>query len=129
MAAQTNPTIGDSSSDLPTLSAWPQSTPLVWAPAAAISWLAKPTPMIDPIRVCELEAGSPRYQVPTFQMIAAMSSAKTMAKPAEEPTCRMSSTGSRVMMPKATAPVENSTPRKFQTPDQTTAKCGGSEWV
>ena len=37
--------------------------------------------MIEPISVCELEAGSPRYQVPRFQMIAPMRSAKTIAKP------------------------------------------------
>jgi hypothetical protein len=36
--------------------------------------------------VCELDAGRPRYQLPRFQMIAAISSAKTMAKPAELPT-------------------------------------------
>ncbi len=52
-----------------------------------------------------------------------------MAKPAAEPTCRISSTGSSETMPKATAPVEVSTPRKFQQPDQTTAKCAGREWV
>ena len=54
-------------------------------------------------------------------MIAAISSAKTMAKPALEPTCRINSTGSSDTMPKATAPVEVSTPIKFQAPDQTTA--------
>ncbi len=30
----------------------------------------RPTPTIEPISVCEEEAGRPRYQVPTFQMIA-----------------------------------------------------------
>ena len=55
--------------------------------------------MIDPISVCELEAGSPKYQVPRFQMIAPMSSANTIAKPALDPTWRMSSTGSSAMMP------------------------------
>ena len=38
--------------------------------------------MIEPISVCELEAGRPSYQVPRFQMIAAISSANTIAKPA-----------------------------------------------
>ena len=38
--------------------------------------------------------------------VAAISSANTMAKPAPEPTCKISSTGSREMMPKATRPVE-----------------------
>jgi hypothetical protein len=62
-------------------------------------------------------------------MIAAMSSAKTIAKPAPEPTCRMSSTGSSEMMPKATAPEDRMTPRKLKKPDQTTATFAGIEWV
>ena len=79
-----------------------------------MSALATPTPMIEPIRVWEEEAGSPSHQVPRFQMMAAIKSANTMAKPAPEPTCRISSTGSSVMMPKATAPLENSTPEEVQ---------------
>ncbi len=85
--------------------------------------------MIEPISVCDDDAGSPSHQVPRFQRIAAISSAKTIAKPASEPTCRISSTGSSEMIPNATAPVEKSTPRKLKSPDQTTAKFGGSEWV
>ena len=85
--------------------------------------------MIEPISVCELEAGKPSIQVPRFQMIAAMSRAKTIAKPALEPTCRINSTGSSDTMPKATAPVEKSTPRKLKKPDQTTAMFAGIEWV
>ena len=77
--------------------------------------------MIEPIRVWELEEGRPRYQVPRFQMMAAISSAKTMANPASLPTWRMSSTGSSEMMAKATAPLDTSTPRKLNMPDQTTA--------
>ena len=42
--------------------------------------------MIEPISVCELDAGSPKAQVPRFQMIAAIRSAKTIAKPALLPT-------------------------------------------
>jgi hypothetical protein len=42
--------------------------------------------MIDPISVWELEAGRPKYQVPRFQMIAAIKRAKTIAKPALLPT-------------------------------------------
>ena len=85
--------------------------------------------MIEPISVCELEAGRPSHQVPRFQMIAAISSANTMAKPALLPTCRISSTGSSETMPKATAPVEVSTPRKLNTPDHTTAISAGRAWV
>ena len=105
------------------LVAWPQSTPLVPV-LTDINWLAMPTPMIEPISVCELEAGSPNHQVPRFQMIAATSRAKTIAKPARPPTCKINSTGSSETMPKATAPLEARTPRKFHMPDQTTATCG-----
>ena len=80
-----------------------------------------PTPMTEPISVWELDAGRPKYQVPRFQIIAATSSAKTIANPALLPTCRISSTGNSEMMLKATKPDETITPRKFQKPDQTTA--------
>ena len=85
--------------------------------------------MTEPMSVCELDDGSPKYQVPRFQMIAAVSSANTMAKPAPPPTCKMSSTGSSEMIPKATPPVDTRTPMKFHIPDQTTAICGLSVWV
>ena len=85
--------------------------------------------MIEPISVCEEEAGSPSHQVPRFQMIAASNRANTMANPDFEPTCRISSTGNSAMMPKATAPLENSTPRKLNSPDHMTATLGGSECV
>jgi hypothetical protein len=77
--------------------------------------------MIEPISVCELDEGRPRYQVPRFQTIAAISRANTMAKPAAEPTLKISSTGSSVMMLNATRPEDSSTPRKLKQPDQTTA--------
>ena len=85
--------------------------------------------MTDPINVCELDAGRPNDQVPRFQMIAAINSAKTMAKPALLPTCRINSTGSSETMPNATAPDDQRTPNKFHTPDQTTATLAGSECV
>ena len=91
--------------------------------------LATPTPMIEPIRVWELEAGSPKYQVPRFQTIAETSSEKTMAKPAADPTWITSSAGRRFTILKATAPVEVSTPRKLKKPDQMTAGTAGSVWV
>ena len=53
-----------------------------------MSWLAMPTPITEPMRVCELEAGRPNHQVPRFQMMAATSRAKTMANPALLPTCK-----------------------------------------
>ena len=88
-----------------------------------------PTPMIEPIRVWELEAGKPKAQVPKFQRMAAINRANTMAKPALLPTCKINSTGSSEMMPKATAPEDVSTPSRLNRPDQTTAKFAGSARV
>jgi hypothetical protein len=88
-----------------------------------------PTPMMDPIKVWELDEGRPKYQVPRFQIIAAISRANTMAKPALLPTCRISSTGSSDTMPKATAPDDASTPSRLNRPDHTTAKFAGSARV
>ena len=88
-----------------------------------------PTPITEPISVCELEAGRPNDQVPRFQTMAAINSAKTMAKPALLPTCRISSTGNSDTMPKATAPEDHSTPSRLKMPDQTTATLAGSERV
>ena len=88
-----------------------------------------PTPMIEPINVCELDAGKPKAQVPRFHRMAAINSANTIAKPALLPTCRINSTGNSEMMPKATAPEEVSTPIRLNIPDHTTAKFAGSERV
>jgi hypothetical protein len=49
------------------------------------------------------------------------SNTHTIAKPGPDPTLMTSSTGSKATMPKATAPVEVSTPIRFHNPDQTTA--------
>src|SRR5277367_4147931 len=126
--AMKNPTMGESTSDLPMLPACAQSTPLVPL-RACINWLAMPTPIIEPIMVCELEAGSPSHQVPRFQIMAATSNANTMANPAPLPTCRINSTGSSETIPNATAPEDSTTPMKLQKPDQVTAICGSREWV
>src|SRR6516165_3331519 len=104
-AASTKPVSGENSSERPMPAAWLQSTPLVPL-VPPISWFIKPTPMMEPMSVCEDEDGRPKYQVPTFQMMAAIKSANTMAKPALEPTCRINSTGNSDTMPKATAPEE-----------------------
>ena len=85
--------------------------------------------MMEPISVCELEAGRPKYQVLKFHNMAAINSANTIAKPAPWPTCRINSTGSSDTMPKATAPLDTSTPRKLKKPDQTTARFGDMEFV
>ena len=86
--------------------------------------------MIEPISVCEDDAGRPSHQVPRFQMIAAISSANTMAKPALRADLqdqldrqqRDDAEGDR-------AARTSSTPRKLKKPDQTTANSAGSEWV
>src|SRR6185437_17064850 len=117
---------GESRSALPMPIACDQSTPEVPLRPRS-SALVMPTPMIDPIKVCELDAGRPKYQVPTFQMIAAINSANTMAKPALLPTCKISSTGSNDTMPNATAPDDSSTPIRLNIPDQTTAMLAGME--
>jgi hypothetical protein len=75
------PIIGEVTSANTVSSTLPQFTPSP-KPWPAISEFIKPTPTMEPIRVCELEAGKPRYQVPTFQMMADSSSAMTMAKAA-----------------------------------------------
>src|ERR1700683_4426905 len=123
-AAQTKPTRGETSKDKPTSFAFTQFTPSPNSCPFANSEFANPTPMMEPISACELEAGKPRYQVPRFQMMAAINSANTMAKPAPDPTLSTNSTGSNASTPNATAPLEVNTPMRFQQPDQTTATIG-----
>src|ERR1700744_6599910 len=123
-AASTKPNSGDSSSAFPMPAACDQSTPEVPLRPRSRA-LVMPTPMIDPIRVCELDAGSPKYQVPTFQMIAAINRANTIAKPPLLPTCRISSTGTSETMPKATTPLDSNTPNRGNRPDQTMATLAG----
>src|SRR5271169_2575154 len=127
--AALKPISGENSSVWPILEAWLQSTPLVPLALAAISWFMSPTPMMEPMRVWELDEGSPKYQVPRFHRMAAISSANTMSNPAPLPTCRINSTGNSDTIVKATAPVEVSTPRKLNVPDQRTARFGDIEFV
>jgi hypothetical protein len=85
--------------------------------------------MMEPIKVCELEDGKPKYHVLRFHRMAAIKNANTIAKPAPLPTWRINSTGNKETMPQATAPEETSTPAKLNKPDQTTARFGDIEWV
>src|SRR5580658_150833 len=121
--------IGENSSALPVSLTLAQFTPSPKTCPGESTEFARPTPMIAPINVCELEAGNPKYQVPRFQMIALTSSENTIANPAPEPTLRTSSTGKSAKMPNATAPLEISTPIRFQPPLQTTACHGRSAFV
>src|SRR5271155_5491424 len=123
-AAAPNPTIGETSNDMPTSDALAQFTPSPNSRPAESIEFASPTPIIAPIRACELEAGRPKYHVPRFQMIADRSNAKTIANPAPDPTFNTSSTGSSASTPKATPPLDVKTPIRFQQPDQTTATVG-----
>ena len=85
--------------------------------------------MIEPISVCELEAGSPRYQVPRFQAIAPMRSAKTIANPALEPDLQDQFDRQQRDDAVGDGAARGHDPRKLKTPDQTTARCAGSECV
>src|ERR1700733_14336751 len=107
--ASANPNSGEISSAFKTLITCAQSNPD--APMCGFnSWFARPTPMIDPTSVCELDAGSPRYHVPRFHRTAAISKAKIIEKPEPELTFRISSTGRRVTTANATVPEESNTP-------------------
>src|SRR5271157_907496 len=128
-AAAKKPNMGLKSSDLKTSAAFAQFTPSPNTWPGVTREFANPTPMMEPTRVCELDAGMPRYQVPRFQMMAASSSENTMANPAPEPTLSTSSTGRRDTMLYATAPLDKSTPVRLRIPDKTTAKLGFKEWV
>src|SRR3984957_741422 len=127
-AASANPNSGESSNASPTSLAFDQSTPEVPSRPRMMAFIT-PTPMMEPIKVCELDAGKPKAQVPRFHRMAAINSANTMAKPALLPTWRINSTGKSEMMPKATAPEEHKTPARLNMPDQTTATLAGSERV
>src|SRR5215469_5895482 len=83
------------------------------------------TPRMAPIIECVLETGMPKYHVPRFHSSADSNSEKTIENPMGEPTSVTNCTGNKLMMAKATAPVETSTPMKFQMPDQITAIHGG----
>ena len=123
-----NPITGDSSSASPTSPAFAQFTPAPNSCPGSIE-LARPTPRIAPISVCELDDGRPRYQVPRFHTIAATSSASSIASPAPVPLATSSSSGSRLMMLIATAIPPMNTPRKLHTPDRITAVHGRSDRV
>src|ERR1043166_683150 len=123
-AAPAKPMIGDTRREIPTSEAFDQFTPSPNRCPEDKMAFANPTPRIDPIKVCELDAGRPRYHVPKFQSVAEMSKANTMAKPAPDPTFRTSSTGRSATTANATAPLDVNTPTRFQQPDQMTAVVG-----
>lgn len=62
------------------------------------SWLASPTPKIEPISAWLDELGRPTAQVARFHRTAASNSAKIIANPPAEPTCSIRSIGNNVMI-------------------------------
>ena len=88
-----------------------------------------PAPRMEPIRVCELEQGIPRYQVARFQEIAAMRTARTTVIFSLCDIIIISPTGNRLIILIATAIPPSQTPRKFQIPDQITAVSGFRDFV
>src|SRR6266849_524316 len=120
-AAPQNPTIGENKREQPTSPAFAQLSPSPKTLPLERTEFASPTPIMEPIKVWELEAGRPKNQVPRFQIMEDNRRANTMANPAPVPTFSTSSTGRRATTPKATAPDEVSTPMRFQIPDQITA--------
>ncbi len=76
-----------------------------------------PTPRIEPMSVCELDTGSPKYHVPRFHDTPASNSDSTITSAAPERESTSRSTGSRLTMPKATAVPPRRTPRKLRNPE------------
>src|ERR1700742_5218342 len=108
-AARVKPIRGDKTRALTVSATLAQLTPSPKALSGLNREFISPTPTMELIRVWELEAGKPRYQVPKFQTMAETKSANTIANPAPDPTLITNSTGSNATMPKATAPDEVST--------------------
>ena len=79
--------------------------------------------------VCELDAGRPNHHVPRFHRMAAISNAKTMAKPVPELTLRISSTRQEGDDRKGDGARRQQHSRQIAQPDETTAICGGRELV
>ena len=119
-AASPKPMSGEMTSESPISRTLIQFTPSpnTWF---GRSELARPTPTMAPMSVCELEAGNPKYQVPRFHKMAPRSSARTMASPAPLPPDESSSTGKSLRMPIATAMPPVSTPSRLKSPLHMTA--------
>src|SRR5690606_12500001 len=127
MIVTEKPNKGDISRDNPMSCAFDQFTAASVAPGR--SEYAIPTPRMDPISVCELEHGMPKYHVKRFQKIALISRAITMDKLWVMFWSTSDSTGNRFTMPMATPIPPSQTPMKLQIPERTTAAQGLSELV
>lgn len=120
------PKSGEKSKALPIFIASDQLTPICDVFSGKVEKTI-PTPIKEPISVCELEHGIPKYQVPKFQMIAPNNTAKTIAADCAGACDITASTGNKLAIFIATSKPryeEKRTPAKFQAPDQTTAVIG-----
>ena len=77
-----------------------------------------PMPRMAPIRVCELETGSPSHQVDRFQAMPDARSASTMMIADFDVASMSRSTGRRRTMLNAIAVPPTRTPRKLQKPPE-----------
>lgn len=115
--ASINPINGEkSSASNVSITLWSGSTTL-----GSDIYITSDTPRIEPMRVCELDAGIPRYHVPKFQMMAAMRSASTAQMPNAIPECAILSSGRSFMMPIATHVPPITTPIKLKNAARSTA--------
>ena len=78
--AKAKPNKGESNNACPismTLSQFKAAIPLF--ESSGKSACPTPIPIIEPIKVCELEAGMPKYQVPRFHKIAEINKERAIA--------------------------------------------------
>ena len=94
----------------------------------SMKFITSETQRIEPIRVCELDAGSPMYQVPKFQMIAAMRSESTTVIPNDIEELAILSSGRSFIIPMATPVPPIATQRKLKNAARTTAFRGSREF-
>lgn len=94
----------------------------------SIIFITSETPRIEPISVCELDAGSPRYQVPKFQIIAAMRSESTTQTQNTMLELPIFSSGRSFMIHIATPVPPMITPKKLKNAANMTAFFGVSEF-
>jgi hypothetical protein len=95
---------------------------------ASENFMTRETQRIDPISVCELEAGSPIYHVPKFQMIAAMRRERTAQTQKAILELAIFSRGRSFMIPIATPVPQTTTPRKLKNAASRTAFFAESEF-
>ena len=123
--ASTKPIIGEVKSDSKTSSTFFVGIMV----EGSIVYIAIETPRIDPIRVCELDAGIPRNHVPKFQIIAERSSAMTTHTQKYRGWRAMISSGKRWIIPIATVMPPSVTQRKLKNAAKITDFFGEREFV